>query len=82
MTSLVLLPLAVGVLLVGAALCWPVAYRAGRTADRYVGRHRLGWWSELQLLLQRKPVEWPPLHARPLELPADAYGQPRELVAA
>ncbi len=86
MTALVLLPLAAGLLLVGAALAWPLAYRAGRNSDRYVGRHRLSWWSEFQLLVQRKPaLEWPALHARVLELPAvsaEAYGQPRELVSA
>jgi hypothetical protein len=84
MTALALLPLAAGLLLVGAAIVWPLAYRAGLNSDRYVGRHRLTWSDEVRLLLARKPaaVEWTPVHAfvRPA-VPVDAYGQPRELAA-
>ena len=85
MTALVLLPLAAGLLLAGAAVGWPLAYRAGRNADRYVGRHRLTWTDELRLLLapKPKPVTWTPVHAfvRPA-YPIDPAGQPRELVSA
>lgn len=69
MTALVLLPLATGLLLAGAAFGWPLAYRAGQTAgrnaNRYVGRHRLTWTDELRLLLAPKPapVTWTPVHA-------------------
>jgi hypothetical protein len=78
-TALVLLPLAAGLLLAGAAIVWPLAYRvghhAGVNADRYVGRHRLSWTDEVRLLLARKPaaVEWIPVHAfvRPAAYPAE-----------
>lgn len=84
MTALVLYLLGGALLLLGGALTWPLAYRAGVSAQRYRGRHRLGWWAELNTPrreLRTATVGAPRARFAYVTLSA-SYWQQRELVAA